>query len=291
MKTLRRSTLNLLKQFKAAGGVVTLNGLTGTLSITGGENVTVTTAASSITIASAAGGGGDGTDSLLRSIFVPPAPTSVTAVAQNAQAVVSWTAPTGVIAQAPITDYAVQFSSDSGSSWTTFSDGTSTATSATVTGLTNGTSYVFRVAAVNAVGQGAWSSASASVTPNTNVSIDYMVVGGGGGGGTSRGGGGGAGGYIYSSGEVTLGDGVSVTVGSGGAGGTSAATKSQSRGSSGGSSVLSLPAGAITAVGGGYGAAGLSTLQYGSSDDGGSGGTGRGGGGARCHRRWPLRVC
>jgi hypothetical protein len=116
---------------------------------------------------------GDGTwaapdssgDSVLRALFVPPAPTSLTAGSGNAQATLSWSAPT-VIAQAPITDYVVQFSSDSGSTWTTFSDGTSTATSATVTGLSNGTAYVFRVAAVNAVGTGSYTAASSAVTPS-----------------------------------------------------------------------------------------------------------------------------
>jgi hypothetical protein len=92
---------------------------------------------------------------------------------------VSWTAPTGVIAQAPITDYVVQYSSNSGSTWTTFTRAASTATSATVTGLTNGTAYTFRVAAVNAVGTGSYSSASASVTPG-NVdplfsSVDMLL--------------------------------------------------------------------------------------------------------------------
>jgi hypothetical protein len=101
-------------------------------------------------------------------LFLPAAPTSVAASAGNAQATVSWTAPTGTISQAPITDYVVQFSSDSGSSWTTFGDSTSTTASAVVTGLTNGTAYVFRVAAVNAIGQGAWSSASNSISPMDN---------------------------------------------------------------------------------------------------------------------------
>jgi hypothetical protein len=94
-------------------------------------------------------------------LFLPAAPTSVTAVTGDTQATLSWTAPTVAVS---VTDYIIQYSSNSGSSWTTFADGTSTATSATVTGLTNGTSYVFRVAAVNGVGTGAYSSASSSVT-------------------------------------------------------------------------------------------------------------------------------
>ncbi len=98
-------------------------------------------------------------------LFLPNAPTGLTVTGGNAQATLSWTAPTGVISQAPITDYAVQFSSNSGSSWTTVADGTSATASAVVTGLTNGTAYVFRVAAVNAVGTGTYTAASSSVTP------------------------------------------------------------------------------------------------------------------------------
>jgi len=145
--------------------VTALNNLTGALTLAAGTGVTLTTSSSTITIASTGGSGGSTEDTVLRALFVPAAPTSVTATAGNAQATVSWTAPTGVIAQAPITDYVVQFSSNSGSSWTTFSDGTSTATSATVTGLTNGTAVQFRVAAVNAVGTGSYSTASTAVTP------------------------------------------------------------------------------------------------------------------------------
>jgi len=93
--------------------------------------------------------------------FLPPAPTGVTARAGNAQSIVSWTAPT-VLAQTPVTRYLVQYSTNSGSTWTTF--GLSATTSATVTSLTNGTSCIFRVAAINAIGTGAFSSASSSVT-------------------------------------------------------------------------------------------------------------------------------
>jgi len=91
------------------------------------------------------------------------APTVLTATAGNAQVALSWTAPPSN-GGTTITDYAVQFSSNSGSTWSTFADGTSTATSATVTGLTNGTAYTFRVAAVNSAGTGTYSGA-ASATP------------------------------------------------------------------------------------------------------------------------------
>lgn len=116
------------------------------------------------------GGGGSGEDTVLRALFVPAAPTSVTATAGNAQATVSWTAPTGVIAQAPITDYVVQFSTNSGSTWSTFSRTASTTASQVVTGLTNGTAVQFRVAAVNGVGVGAYSTASSAVTPAAPLS-------------------------------------------------------------------------------------------------------------------------
>jgi hypothetical protein len=142
--------------------VQVLNGLTGTVSITGGAGVTVSTASSSITIA--AGGGGSGEDAVLRALFVPPAPTSLTATVGNAQVSLSWAAPSATYIP-PITDYVVEFKTAAASTWGIFADGTSTATSATVTGLTNGTAYVFRVAAVNGAGTGAYSSASSSVTP------------------------------------------------------------------------------------------------------------------------------
>ena len=117
--------------------------------------------------------GGTGEDTTLRTLFTPGAPTSVTPTGGNAQVALTWSAPT-VSAQTPITDYVVQFSSNSGSTWTTFSDGTSTSTSATVTGLTNGTAYTFRVAAVNGVGTGAYSTASSAVTPAAAAGVTVL---------------------------------------------------------------------------------------------------------------------
>ena len=151
-------------------GVSALNALTGGITIAAGANVTVSTASSTITIAA---GGGGGTDSRF-DLFLPPAPTSISATAGNAQAVVSWTAPTGVLAQTPITDYAVRFQAGTGS-LQTFSDAVSTATSTTVTGLTNGTAYTFRVAAVSGIGTGADSTASAAVTPTAVTPDPYFA--------------------------------------------------------------------------------------------------------------------
>jgi hypothetical protein len=58
----------------------------------------------------------------------------------------------------PVTDYVVEYSSDFGKTWTTFADGTSTSTAVAVTGLTKGSQYKLRVAAVNAIGQSVWST-------------------------------------------------------------------------------------------------------------------------------------
>jgi hypothetical protein len=100
----------------------------------------------------------------------PGVPGSPVGIAGNAQVSLTWSAPT---LGSPPTDYQVQYSSNSGSTWTTFADGTSTATSAVVTGLTNGTGYIFRVRAVNALGEGPYGSASGVVTP---VALDVALL-------------------------------------------------------------------------------------------------------------------
>ena len=96
--------------------------------------------------------------------FYPPAPTGLVGTPGNTLAELSWSAGSGNVGPS-ITDYSIQYSSNSGSSWTTFSDGTSAATTTSVTGLSNGSSYLFRVAAINGIGTGSYSSNSSSVTP------------------------------------------------------------------------------------------------------------------------------
>jgi hypothetical protein len=94
-------------------------------------------------------------------VATPGLPTNVVAVPGDASAAVSWTAPTGDGGSA-ITSYTV----------TGTPGGTCTVSAPTtncpVTGLVNGQSYTFVVAATNAVGTGAPSVASTSVTPRTH---------------------------------------------------------------------------------------------------------------------------
>jgi len=116
-------------------------------------------------ISASGGAGGSGIVIVSYAPAKPDAPTSLVATAGNAQVSLSWTAPASSGAAA-ITDYVVEYQ-PSGGSWTTFSDGTSTSTSATVTGLTNGTSYNFRVAATSAAGTGTTSS-TATATPSAS---------------------------------------------------------------------------------------------------------------------------
>ena len=99
---------------------------------------------------------------------VPGAPTSVVATSGNAQLAVTWTAPANTGGSA-ITDYLVKYSSNSGSTWTNFIHPVSTLTSCTITGLTNGTSYIIKVIAKNAVGISLPSASSAPATPAATV--------------------------------------------------------------------------------------------------------------------------
>jgi hypothetical protein len=96
----------------------------------------------------------------------PGAPTAVVAQAKSSGAGVSWTAPTEN-GGSPITGYKVTPYVE-GVAQTPVTTG-STATNATVNGLANGSAYTFKVAAVNSVGTGAASAASAAVTPYDTI--------------------------------------------------------------------------------------------------------------------------
>jgi hypothetical protein len=91
----------------------------------------------------------------------PVAPTNVTAVGASGSAQVSWTQSSdggSTITSSTITPYI-------GTTAQTPVQVSGAATSKVVTGLTNGTSYTFKVKATNAIGTGADSTASNAVTP------------------------------------------------------------------------------------------------------------------------------
>ena len=100
---------------------------------------------------------------------VPAAPSAPTLTAGDRQLGVSWTAPASN--GAAITDYDVRYRQTGVVSWTEL-NGQFLDRSATITGLTNRTSYEVQVRAANSVGEGLW-SASATGMP---VAGEYEIT-------------------------------------------------------------------------------------------------------------------
>ena len=115
---------------------------------------------------------------------VPGTPAAPTGTSANASVALSWSAPASNGGSA-VTGYQVQVSTSAAGSYASAAGCTSAATSAsttcTATGLTNGTAYYFKIAAINAAGTGTQSAASSSVTPAVP---SYTVGSSGPGGGT-----------------------------------------------------------------------------------------------------------
>ena len=102
---------------------------------------------------------------------IPSAPQNVTATAGNTAAAVSWAAPSFTAGNS-IVNYTVT-ASPGGATVTVPAN----ALTATVGGLTDGTSYTFTVAASSSVGRGPASAPSNAVTPTLGGSIFYFAEG------------------------------------------------------------------------------------------------------------------
>lgn len=95
---------------------------------------------------------------------LPDVVVDVMATASDASVALTWTAPADN--GAVIADYLAEYSTDEGLNWQPYDDGVSADPLMTVSGLANGTSYVFQIAAVNEFQQpGVWSLGSNAVTP------------------------------------------------------------------------------------------------------------------------------
>lgn len=101
----------------------------------------------------------------------PNSPAAPSGTPGDGQVALTWAAPAN--GGAAITDYTIQYWD--GSTWKAFNDGVSANTSATVTGLTNGTGYLFRLSATNERGDSDFGPNSAVVTPA--LVVDQHVVG------------------------------------------------------------------------------------------------------------------
>jgi hypothetical protein len=165
----------------SAGTTFTLN--SGNSTVTNGVTYSVRVAATN-----AAGQGPYSSAVNVTLPTVPGAPTALAATSGTDTAVpLTWTAPSSN-GGASITGYVVEWT-PSGGSATTVNTGSATA-NYTKTSLTNGTTYTFRVAAVNSAGTGAYSSSVSGTPASTAATISYLLVGGGGAGRNGGGGGG-----------------------------------------------------------------------------------------------------
>jgi titin len=89
------------------------------------------------------------------------APSNLNIIIDSDKAYLSWTPPTSN--NSAIRDYSIQYSSNNGNTWTDYVHSPSITTSIVVDGLTVGTSYSFRVAAVNMAGVGAYVTSASPV--------------------------------------------------------------------------------------------------------------------------------
>lgn len=105
-------------------------------------------------------------------LTAPAAVSDLAAVPGNSgELVLTWNAPGN--GGSAITDYIVEYKLDTEpTTWTTFPDGTSASTGATITGLTNGLDYDVRVSAVNAIGTGPASNIATEAPESGQTLLD-----------------------------------------------------------------------------------------------------------------------
>lgn len=99
---------------------------------------------------------------------IPGVPTGLSSLPRTARLLLNWLEPSNN-GGSSITGYIVEYT-PSGGSPTTINTGSSS-TSYSLNGLTNGTSYTFRVAATNVIGTSSYSTTSSAVAPTAGDSL------------------------------------------------------------------------------------------------------------------------
>ena len=117
----------------------------------------------------------------------PGAPANVKAVASNTTVDVTWTAPAVVAGSSPITGYKITATAPGAATPAASTTVLASATTATLTGLANGTAYTVSVIATSAAGDGPAGTATTTATPTateiltatapTNKANDFRVRG------------------------------------------------------------------------------------------------------------------
>ena len=155
---------NVKRSTTSGSGYATIGTPSGT-SYTDSSAVNTTTYYYVVSATNAVGEGANSTEVSATPTLPPPpaAPSGLAATAGNQQISVSWTASSGA------TGYTVQRSTTSGSGYATI--GTPSGTSYTETGLTNGLTYYYVVAASNGGGTSAISSEVSASPSSTLVTI------------------------------------------------------------------------------------------------------------------------
>ena len=169
---------------------VTFDGIEATnATIVNSTTITATTPAHAAGLVDVAIDLGDGDElykaaktSSYRYATVPDAPANLATAPLDNAVRLTWTAPANN-GGSPITDYVIQYSADGGITWSIYSHIASTSTTVTIPFLTS-TTYTFRVAAVNAIGTGAYSATATGriryITLSAPTSVDIAVTPAGG---------------------------------------------------------------------------------------------------------------
>lgn len=110
-------------------------------------------------------------------VSLPGAPTGLSATRGNKEVSLTWTVVDSQVTGEELVGHRIQQSTDNGASWSdAIADTASVLGGATVTGLTNGTAYLFRVAGISAAGSGQYVTLASGITPSTTPDAPASVT-------------------------------------------------------------------------------------------------------------------